>query len=107
MTTWRIPAATARGEVLVEEVRAHRLVVAHVREDRGDLRIDGRGLFDDALVEHRGPGAGACLLDEKVGIGVADQRVVALGLRGARRSDHDGGGADAGGDVPGVVVGTQ
>ena len=36
-----------RGEVRVEEVRAHGLVVAHVLEDRGDLGIDVGDLGDE------------------------------------------------------------
>ena len=95
------------GEVLVEEVRADRLVVAHVPEDRGDLGVDGGGLLDDRLVEHRRPRTGARALDEDRGVRVADERVVACGLGGTRRRHHDGGRADTAGDVPGVVVGAQ
>ncbi len=91
----------------VEEVRAHRLVIAHVPEDRGDLRIDGRGFLDDILIEHRRPRTGARSLDEDRGVGIADQRVVPLGLGSTRGRDHDGGRADAAGDIPGVVMGAQ
>ncbi len=81
ITIWRMPAAAAVGEVRVEEVRAHRLVVAHVPEDRGDLGVDGGGLLDDILVEHRRPRPGARTLDEDLGVGIADQRVVACRSR--------------------------
>ena len=45
--------------------------------------------------------------DEHVGVRIGDQRVVLPGLGGARRRHHHRGGADAGGDVPGVVMGAQ
>ena len=94
-------------EEVVEEVRPHRLVVAHVLEDRGGLGVDVGDLRDEVVVEHVLPHAGAGAGDQQLRVGIADQRLGAFGLSGAGGGDHDRGGSDAGGDVPGVVVRAQ
>src|SRR5205823_3058442 len=92
------------GEVGVEEVRAHGLVAAHVLDDRGDLVIGVAYLRDELAVEHELPDAGPRSCDQVLGVRVADQWIVTVGLGSPGRGNHDRGRANAAGDVPGVVL---
>ena len=99
-----MPVGHRAGEVGVEEVRPYGLIAAHVLEDRAGLRVELLHLLDQGVVEHALPHSGARLGDQQLGVGVANQWIRPVGFDGPRGSDHHGRGADAGGDVPGVVV---
>jgi hypothetical protein len=99
------------GEVRIEEVSAHRLVVDHVLGVDREVRIrftlravrlgcpPHRHLLPDALQLGRG--------NQRLGELVADERVRAGRLAGAGQRDHHRGRPDAAGDVPGIVSGTS
>src|SRR5262249_4521704 len=93
------------GEVRVEEMGAHRLVVDHLLGVDGGIRVvlvpgpPGGHLLAHSLEFRRG--------DQRLGELVADQRVGAGGLAGTGQRDHHRGRPDAGGDVPGVVRGAR
>ena len=71
------------------------------------LVVDLGDFVGEVALEHRAPHVAARAFDQHAGVGIAAQRIVARGLAGPCGGDHDGRGADAGGDVPGVVVRAQ